>query len=331
MRSAALRLAFAAALLAAPAAASDSIAELRPGGLVFVASGQLTIAAEDLYISPGEVRVDYVIANPTQTPLAATVAFPMPPLEGGPDGAPALPDGEAPNFLGFSVTVDGVAVTPKVQQRAEIAGIDVTGILTNAGVPLEPFAARTAEAVASLSEEARRDLLRRGLLAVDRHDDGTGTKDRFVPYWTLRTTFHWDMVFKPGAETRVSHRYRPSLHVSAGLGFLVDGGFGGEAFEAYRRRYCMDDAFLAAVERRVGEVGAGALREMRLSYALTAGRKWLGPIRRFRLTIDKADPHHLVSFCAPGVEKTGPTEFRLNRENFVAERDLDILVVGTDP
>lgn len=328
IRAAAASLALLA--LAAPAAANDTVAELRPGGLVFVTSEQVSMEEEELYLSPEEVRVDYVFANAGTSPVHVTVAFPMPPLDGSPWEVPSIPDGDTANFLGFEAFVDGKPVEVKLQQRAEIAGLDVTDVLKTAGLPLEPFAKATVEAVAGLSEEARRDLLRRGLIVVDTYDtDGTGMKDHFMPYWTLRSTYHWEMSFRAGGETRVSHRYRPSVGMTAGLAFREAGAFAGPAFEDYRRRYCMDDNFLGAVRRKLEAEGEGTLMEQRLAYVLTTGRNWLGPIRRFRLVVDKGSPDALVSFCADGVEKIGPTTFEVRATDLVPERDLDILIVGS--
>ncbi|HUG62581.1 MAG TPA: DUF4424 family protein, partial [Methylomirabilota bacterium] len=65
-------------LAAAPAAANDSVAELRPGGLLFVTNDDVAMEREDLTISMDEVRVDYVFRNTSDNPVSVTVAFPMP-------------------------------------------------------------------------------------------------------------------------------------------------------------------------------------------------------------------------------------------------------------
>jgi hypothetical protein len=321
-----------AALLAVPpASANDSIAEIRPGGLIFIKSDTVAMLSEDLYVSMQEVRVDYVFRNTSEKRETATVAFPMPVLEGDPWSIPAIPDPNAANFLGFEVVVEGKKVTPNLQQRAEVAGIDVTDVLKAAGLPLEPFAATTLEAIDGLSDEARRAFVKRGLLVIDTFDnDGTGMKDHYRPYWTLRTTFHWEMTFQPGVETRVSHRYKPSVGITAGLLFRENDAFAGNTYTDYVNRYCMDDAFLTTVGEAV-DAGSGQtdpFYENRIAYVLTTGRNWAGPIRSFRLTVDKGRPENLVSFCADGVQKTGPTTFTVHYENYLPERDLEVLVLA---
>jgi hypothetical protein len=324
----------AAALLASamtgPAAANDTVAELRPGGLVFVTTDAVAMESEDLFLSLDEVRVDYVFRNTTDLPQAVVVAFPMPALDGSPWVIPAVPDAASANFLDFTVTVDGRPVEPRLQQRAEVAGIDVTADLLAAGVPLEPFSEGAVAAVGALDPDRLHDFLRRGLVVIDTYDDdGTGMKDHVMPFWTLRTTFHWEMTFQPGVETRVSHRYRPSVGMTAGLAFRDYDRFAGPVFDDYVRRYCMDDAFLSAVRRREAAAAPGeGLFENRIAYVLTTGGNWAGPIRRFRLTVDKGSPDNLVSFCADGVTKTGPTTFTVAAEDFMPERDLEVLILA---
>jgi hypothetical protein len=320
----------AAALACGPAAANDSIAELRPGGLAFVVSDTIAMEREDLFVSMDEVRVDYVFRNTGDRAETVTVAFPMPPIEGHPWVMPAIPDAESANFLDFTVTIDGAPVVTALQQRATVAGIDVTADLIAAEVPLEPFAERTFAAVEALPRAVRDDFVARGLLLVDTFDDdGTGMKEHPRPTWTLETVYHWTATFEPGAETRVSHRYRPSLGATAGLAFLDYEGRPNETLVDYQARYCMDEPFLAAVRKRVA--AGETLSEYRIAYVLTTGRNWAGPIGAFSLTVDKGDPANLVSFCGEGVRKTGPTTFALEAADFVPERDLEVLVLVPQP
>ncbi|TIU61050.1 MAG: DUF4424 domain-containing protein, partial [Mesorhizobium sp.] len=81
------------ALLAMPAFANDSIAELGTGGLILSRSDAVAMESEDLYISPEKVTVDYVFRNNTDKDVDAIVAFPMPDIEGDPNEMPAIPNG----------------------------------------------------------------------------------------------------------------------------------------------------------------------------------------------------------------------------------------------
>jgi hypothetical protein len=64
-----------------------------------------------------------------------------------------------------------------------------------------------------------------------------------------------------------------------------------------------------------------------ISYVLTTGANWYGPIKEFRLTIDKGDKANFISFCGEGVKKTGPTTFEMKKTDFSPEQDIDILLL----
>ena len=67
--------------------------------------------------------------------------------------------------------------------------------------------------------------------------------------------------------------------------------------------------------------------ERRIAYVLTTGANWAGPIGDFHLTVDKGAPDSLVSFCADGVKKIGPTLFEVRHANFTPTRDLHVLIL----
>jgi hypothetical protein len=73
--------------------------------------------------------------------------------------------------------------------------------------------------------------------------------------------------------------------------------------------------------------GKKYLYESWISYVLTTGGNWYGPIKKFTLTVDKGDKANFVSFCGTGVKKIGPTSFRMTATDFYPERDLDILLL----
>lgn len=65
-------------LLAGPALANDSEAELAIGGLVMRQNDDIEMRSEDLFISKDRVTVDYVFHNHSDRDLTLTVAFPLP-------------------------------------------------------------------------------------------------------------------------------------------------------------------------------------------------------------------------------------------------------------
>ncbi|MBV8795464.1 MAG: DUF4424 family protein [Hyphomicrobiales bacterium] len=76
-------------------------------------------------------------------------------------------------------------------------------------------------------------------------------------------------------------------------------------------------------------LGAGGLMHAKvraweeyLSYVITSGANWAGPIG------SKGDTA-LVSFCGDGVRKIGPTTFEMIAKDYTPRRDIDVLLVNT--
>jgi hypothetical protein len=64
-----------------------------------------------------------------------------------------------------------------------------------------------------------------------------------------------------------------------------------------------------------------------LEYILTTGANWSGPIKNFRLVVDKGAPENLVSFCGQSVRKISPTQFELRASNFVPSSNVSVLIL----
>ncbi|MCW5697142.1 MAG: DUF4424 domain-containing protein [Bauldia sp.] len=317
MRRAVLTLA-AAAALAAPALANDSTAEIGAGGIEMVYNSAIEMMSEDLYISADEIRVRYVFRNVTKEARTFTIAFPLPPLDAqyyDTVGMTVFPDTESENYVGFSVAVDGVPLQPAVMNRVTALGVDRTAEMAAFGLPLHPAGLATGEAIAALTPQQLREANALGLLLVE--EWGT------LPAWKLETVFYWEQTFPAGAEVVVEHRYQPVV----GYGFFGDYAF---TDPYYVDNYCMDDAFRAGAQNRMGgDAEFPYLNERRLSYILTTGANWAGPIGTFHLTVDKGSPDALVSFCAEGdVVKTGNTTFEMTITNFYPVLDLHVLLVA---
>ncbi len=100
----------------------------------------------------------------------------------------------------------------------------------------------------------------------------------------------------------------------------------------YRETYCTDGPFTSAVQSLYRKANApnakvGAFEEY-LSYVITSGANWAGPIGTFRLVVDKGDTT-LVSFCGDGVRKIGPTTFEMIAKDYTPRRDIDVLFIKT--
>lgn len=319
-----------AAGLSWQAFANDSTAELSTSGLILSRSDGIAMESEELFVSADRITVDYLFRNSSDQNVATIVAFPMPDISGNPWSVPAIPDNTSDNFLDFTVSVDGKAVTPQLEQRVFAAGLDVTAELRARNVPLYPFGDAALAALAALPQDVADQWQERGIITIDEYDDGSGWKRVRSPYWMLKSTYWWRSVFPANAAVRVSHRYKPSVGGSAGLTFVPEGRLQGEAFEAYKQKYCLDKGFENAVAKIVKSARDGdpQVSETRISYILTTGGNWAtGAIGKFKLTVDKGSPRNLVSFCGHNVVKTGPTTFEMTATEFYPDRDLEILIL----
>jgi hypothetical protein len=319
-----------ALFFSAPAGANDSMAELKTGGLTFVTTGDVSMEEERLFISPGKITVNYVFKNSSDKDVSGLVAFPMPDIVGRGEGDFALENRSEDNFLDFSVKQDGALISPSLQQRALAAGLDVTDDLVKAGVPLLPFSDAAAAALAKLPKQVIDDWTARGMLLIEAWDEGEGMKDHFTPMWTLRSAYWWRTAFPAGKTVTVDHNYLPSVGGTVGVTFLDENGEGkGARFEEYKARYCVDDDFVKIAQKSSREQSGEKpfLVENWISYILTTGANWEGPIKKFTLTVDKGDTRNFVSFCGEGVEKTGPTTFEMSATDFEPQKDIDILIL----
>lgn len=306
--------------------ANDSMAELKTGGLEYVRSDAISMVREDLFISEDTIAVDYVFENTTEADVDSLVAFPMPtviPSAYEPTGVPI----EDTNFLGFRVFVENEEIQPELSQRATALGVDVTDELFGARMPLLPVSEATQQALTLLPEALVDDWLARGIVIAEYWDVGKGMERHLMPNWILDQTYYWRMSFPAGQQVHVGHTYTPSVGGSAGVFFLDWDGKPTEAYADYEKRYCIDPPFVKAVKKHLKADGGISMTESWISYILTTGRNWFGPIGTFTLMVDKGQTSNLVSFCGTGVKKIGPTRFSVTYTDYYPEKELDVLIM----
>lgn len=312
----------AAILLAAPAAANDSVASMGTGGLIFQRTDGIEMRSEDLYVSAREIRVRYRFFNRTERDIATLVAFPMPDLPGGVEGDVAL---EEPLRMPFTTMVNGRRVATNVEQKAMLNGVDHSDMMRGLGVPLSPRGEATQQALATLPQPQIDMLVEMGLLEDRSWTDRGVRRLELVPLWTLKTTHYWTQVFPAGRELDVRHRYTPAVGGSAGSLFGDPDMAESENHNEQATRYCTDEAFWNGA-RRMRSRGL-YLSETWLDYILTTGANWAEPIGDFRLVVDKGSSRNLVSFCGEGVRKISPTRFEVRRRNYTPTQDLSVLIL----
>jgi hypothetical protein len=314
-----------------PSMANDSSAELSVGGLVFTHSADVSLVTEDLAISPDIVTVRYRFLNQSPKPVTLTVAFPVPDLDLSEGDNYAIPSSnDSSNFLGFTTKVDGQPIDLIIHQSAFLGSQDISATLKKLNVPLLPIGARQT-ILSDLPEAVREQLFKQGLLLPNGNDERG--RQLYEAAWTVKTAAMRQQTFPPNHPVLVEHRY----HTSVGIRFdtvlrkgLRQNKAMASEIERYRKDYCVSDAFLAALDKLAGSGEANSMKvqERRISYILKTGANWAGPIKDFRLTIDKQKPDRLVSFCAQHIKTISPTVLEFAAKDFTPDKDLKILIVG---
>jgi hypothetical protein len=309
------------------ALANDSTAEIAVGGLVLKETDAISMDSEDLFLSPDEVRVDYSFTNTSDKDIETLVAFPLPDQNFNEEES----DGFLRDYkkeLEFKTTVDGAPVQYEIVEQAFFGGVDVTARVTGLGfsvLGLQEYEA-FQEIVSKLSETDRAALVKDGLL----QDQGFDGKPAFVSAWDLRTSVMRTQIFPAGKTVKVKHSYKPLLGGSVGGSLMPEARK--EEYGIYSRdRYCIEDGWYAAFDKAIGpritEDNSAPYTEVWLGYVLKSGANWKGPIKDFRLVVDKGKPENMVSFCAEGVNKISPTQFEVRKKDYEPDKDLDVLIV----
>ncbi len=312
------------------ALANDSSAELSAGGLVFTHSNEVVLQSEHLDISPDTVRVRYQFVNATRQPVTLTIAFALPDIDLSTEDSYSIPYGDGANFLGFQTKVAGKPVNFTTHQRAFLEDKDVSDLLHNAGVNLLPVGPEHSR-IPDLPEATRKQLLQQRLV-VENGTDDLG-KPRYEAAWTVKTAALRTQTFEPGRPVVVEHRYRPGLGVSLDTVLrkeLRENPAVAAEVQRYRKDYCIGDEFLAKIDKLAEAAAAhnAKLQEQRITYVLRTGANWAGPIKNFKLTVDKKKPDRLVSFCADRIKVISPIVLEFTANDFTPDKDLKILIVG---
>jgi hypothetical protein len=321
-------------LEAAPssALANDTSAELAIGGLTFTKNADISMESEELRIALDAITVRYVFLNHSTKPVTLTVAFPLPDISLADASNAAFPVGNPLNFVGFSTKIDGKPVSFATSQQAFANNKNVTAALTEMGIPIFPVGAEQLK-INDLSQEVRGRAVAQGLLVE------SGTNDKGMPLydatWTLKTSVVRQQTFPPGKPVVVEHRYRTSVGMSFDTilrqGLRQNKNLDPEV-QRYKSKYCVDDNFLKLVDglKAADKPGKPRVIERRISYVLTTGANWAGPIKDFHLVVDKGHVDRIVSFCGPGIKEISATQLELRAADFTPRQDLEILILGAN-
>lgn len=342
--------------LTGPALANDGFGGLTATGLTFGQTSQVAMIDEDLKISPDRISVDYIFHNGSAKDVSGEVIFPLPPIPVNDllNEEWNLPDDRsAENLVDFKAVVDGTPVDLKIDRVAVVLpdnwadqpagalydtpGKDVTALLKQYGLPMSLDGDAAMSAVTALAPEARDKLLAAGVIG-NYADDGKSFD--LYPNWAIVLRYHWAQTFKAGADTKVHHDYqnRPTGGVFTWQDPPVD-----DYLKDMVKTYCIDagtsKALAKAIQRKAlpasGDAGSDDTGEgsddfgmsYDIQYVLKTANSWAGPIKHFRLTLDKGEEANVISLCADGVTKTGPSTFQIDKTDFTPDKDLNILLV----
>jgi hypothetical protein len=307
--------------IAAPAfsrAASDERADGRPdvqfeiaaGGLIFSGNLNLRIDEQDVTLAADSVQVNYVIRNATSSDHTITIGFPFADLDGSvsPQSQAELTLNNSTNYMDAVFAVDGRRPDYAIEQRAVAVGLDATKAITDAGLPLFPFAADMEQRLAELSPAVRSDLAIRGVLKID--------DDVITPAWTLKTTAYWRQVFPAGQTFALGLAYKPIVGRNA---------FSSGALQPLRKSVCIDAIAEQSILRLASE--GAPLSMVMIGYAAHSGSEALGPVGRFRLTVEKPEPRSIAASCRPGLNKTGPTTSDWVGQSYHTDEEFRFLFV----
>jgi hypothetical protein len=320
-----LQFAFGTALATA-ALANDTTASTAAGGLVLKRTDAIDMLSEDLFVSANEIRVHYVFRNRTPKDVETVVAFPMPDRdfsqEYGQDTA--YPSG-------FRTKVDGQPIKATLERKVVVKGEDHTAVLQHLRVPIAPDSVNDATlAMDRLSVADKKLLQTLGLAGDEEYDDtGKGMKHHLIPLWTVKDTYYWTQHFPAGRELVIDHSYVPGTGGSVGTAIANKQYRNDKDIRAMLARYCVDRAFLAALDARAPKGSDSPIMpDQWIDYVLTTGANWRSPIGSFRLVVDKGKPGNLVSFCESGVKKISSTQYEVRHKNWRPTRDLHVLIVN---
>lgn len=337
--------AFATCIAISPAQANDGFGGISATGLTFGQTEDVAMVEEDLFIGIDRISVDYLFRNKTRQDVTGEVIFPMPPIALGQilmSGWNLPEDVSRENLVNFSATVGGkdmplnidrIAVLEPIweedrpiSESYDTPGKDVTALLTALDIPLSLDTDQVMAALMALPPAARKQLADQG--AIEVFGEGTNPDDIF-PNWSIVLRYHWTQTFPAGKDLRISHAYEN--YPPGGIFIWRNPPY--EDWQAdLQSRYCIDKGTSAAIMKRLKNSSASGEdyvtgMSYALSYVLRTANSWAGPIEKFRLTLDKGDAKNVISLCADGVQKTGPTTFVIEKENFSPADDLEILVV----
>jgi hypothetical protein len=284
-------------------------------GPIFDLPAGMSVEWLEAHISIYSVRLAYVFKSNKRQSVHFSFALPEMPVDANPDiaaldesseAAGLAADTQPANYLYLSVQVNGRKLALGGHGRALLDGKDVTRQLLDAGVPL--LSGPEAEPMwRHLSPQVQAKLEASGLIGGD------------TAHWTYQADLEWDQTFEPG-ETRVEVSYGPAFEYWSDIdlddfpAIAPDG--------SATRAYCIDDAVRRAFYR------SPSYDILTVTHLFAPSGGWRGPVRHYRLVVDKQRATDLVAFCPLTAKKISPTRFEWTATNYTPESEIGILYLS---
>lgn len=295
--------------------ANDSTFGEDNGTIVFKQQADISMDKEVLLISEKQVKVDYVFTNHSAQTLTLPVAFPMPQERFG--------DMFYDRITQFRLWVNGQRQSTTQRMVVLLNGkTDVTQQIYDLGWTLDDLRYYLGQDEPVLGWRPKRGkplpLAWRGEPPYD-------------PKLTIHEYFTWQQTFPAGQSVAISHAYKPSLYTSVPYTAR-------STIETWQKLACLDAEARTAIhrlerhiDRRTDPDHTPTILWSALSYILTTGNHWRGPIKDFTLILKKELPSDLISLCLDGkFTATDPVTLTLHEQNFVPKANLDVLFVRRD-
>ena len=203
----------------------------------------------------------------------------------------------------------------------------MTAELERFGLPLTLDVQTIRETLLAMSPKDQAPTRTAGIADHYEGDSAQAMPPDAYGLWSIVTRYHWTQTFPAGAEVRISHAYtnRPP-------GGLFYWTYPPEDWNAgLIDQYCIDEGTSKAMAKALDNRDADAFNDFgisyHISYVLRTANGWAGPIGKFKLTLEKGDRRNVISLCAEGVDKTGPTTFVIEKTDYTPDRDLEIMIV----
>jgi len=290
--------------------ANDAVSSLTLEGIVFSKTDAISLRKEKLFLSPNEIKVDYIFENTTSIDQTLLVSFPLPPI-----GANYGDNSE--RFESFTVTIDGKDVSYQTECRAFNESVELTEELKQAGLPICEF--KNAK---ELSKKTQALVIKKKLYSTDNMDE------ELNPTFTISRKHYWSQNFLPKQKIHVQHRYKPLLGMNS-IGqlshdwqeFLPQGALS-FCLDMEPSKLTSENKAICQKELKDPQIDT---RASYLRYIITSANTWKNGIEYFEMIATGAA---IVLGEVDGARDADFKELKLIKKNFKPKKEILIEFVG---